>query len=125
MHALRVKKCFETCCGILLGPQNISCFESLFIPDFFGIRERTGHIYVKKDLVGHAREEPYRFQVIARDEKGTGPFTNTAFVEITILPAANSPPVWVIPPKDNATIEVLEVCWYKNCILPLPNFFSL
>lgn len=47
---------------------------------------------------------------MARDEGGSGPFNSTAKVTIIVLEATNSPPEWTIPPLDNMTINVLEVC---------------
>ena len=75
--------------------------------DFFGVRPYTGRVFVKKDLVYHTGI--YNFEVMATDERGQGPFTAIARVTIEVLPSANSPPIWIIPPKDNATIYVLEV----------------
>ena len=51
----------------------------------------------------------YSFIVTAQDEDGNGPYTHTAFVEIKVLEATNSPPRWIIPPDQNMTVPVLEV----------------
>lgn len=73
---------------------------------FFSIAPKSGRIRVEKSLLRNAGI--YRFVVTAQDEDGNGPYTHTAYVEITVLEATNSPPRWVIPPIQNMTISVLE-----------------
>lgn len=84
----------------------LSCHITYF-SDFFAVNRYTGQVYVQKSLVFYTGT--YMFQVEARDEDGQGPFRGYANITIIVLPAANTAPVWVIPPKDNETIYVLEV----------------
>ena len=85
------------------------------ISDLFDVREQTGKVFVKKDLVRNVGT--YKFNVQARDLRGAG-FPANASVTVIVKPSSNSPPEWVIPPIDNMTIYVLEVrkewCQQKN-----------
>lgn len=44
-------------------------------------------------------------------------FNTTANVTVIVFEAANSQPIWVIPPKTNMTIEVLEVSFISDYVL--------
>lgn len=79
-----------------------------FIADFFAIDPTNGRIRVDRSLLRNSGT--YIFHIMARDEGGSGPFNSTAKVTIIVLEATNSPPEWTIPPIDNMTINVLEVC---------------
>ncbi|KAJ8318933.1 hypothetical protein KUTeg_004024 [Tegillarca granosa] len=70
--------------------------------DFFALNPQTGRIRVSKSLL--RQTGTYRFQVMASDAK----YNTTANVTVIVFEAANSQPIWVIPPKTNMTIEVLE-----------------
>ncbi|KAL3876984.1 hypothetical protein ACJMK2_034754 [Sinanodonta woodiana] len=74
--------------------------------DYFEVGARSGRISVKKSLL--RKVGTYKFQVQARDQLGAGIFTAIANVTIRVLDAANAPPEWVIPPRENMTIDVLE-----------------
>ncbi|XP_071128543.1 cadherin-87A-like isoform X4 [Mytilus edulis] len=73
---------------------------------FFSIAEKSGRIRVAKSLLRNSGV--YTFIVQARDQDGSGPYTHTAHVQITVLEATNSPPRWIIPPDQNMTVSVLE-----------------
>lgn len=79
-----------------------------FNADFFAIEPTNGRIRVDRSLLRNSGT--YVFHIMARDEGGSGPFNSTAKVTIIVLEATNSPPEWTIPPLDNMTINVLEVC---------------
>ena len=66
-----------------------------------------GEVFVKRSVQGYV--DTYKFQVEARDEDGQGPFSSYANVTVHVLPAGNTAPIWVVPPRDNETIYVLEV----------------
>ncbi|KAK3593636.1 hypothetical protein CHS0354_025527 [Potamilus streckersoni] len=70
--------------------------------DYFQVGARSGRISVKKSLL--RKVGTYKFQVQAHD----GIFTAIANITIRVLDAANAPPEWVIPPRENMTIDVLE-----------------
>ncbi|KAK6187126.1 hypothetical protein SNE40_005218 [Patella caerulea] len=79
--------------------------------DYFAVGKQSGKVTVDKSLVGRSGE--YRFEVEVRDRDGVPLYlTATATVIITVLPATNSPPVWVYPPYENMTIDVLESQYY-------------
>ena len=70
------------------------------------MRQQFGRIFVKKSLVRSTGT--YQFYVQATDKVGSGCSKNASVV-VKVMPSANAPPVWVIPPIDNMTIYVLEV----------------
>ncbi|KAL4240786.1 Protocadherin-16 [Mactra antiquata] len=73
--------------------------------DFFDVRQEAGRVYLKSSVLRNVGT--YVFYVQAVDLFGTG-FATNASVTVDVLPSANAPPVWVIPPIDNMTIYVLE-----------------
>ncbi|XP_060576432.1 cadherin-87A-like isoform X2 [Ruditapes philippinarum] len=73
--------------------------------DFFDVRREFGRVYVKRSLVRHTGT--YRFFIRATDNVGSGCSKNTTVI-VKVMPSANAPPIWVIPPIDNMTIFVLE-----------------
>ena len=69
----------------------------------------SGRIIVRQQGL-RDKEGDYVFYVSAKDLNGDPLAHNdTAKVTIHVLQATNSPPKWTIPPRDNLTIEVLEV----------------
>ena len=80
--------------------------SSILFLDFFDVNP-FGEVFVKRSVQGYV--DTYKFQVEARDEDGQGPFSSYANVTVHVLPAGNTAPIWVVPPRDNETIYVLEV----------------
>ncbi|XP_067673629.1 cadherin-87A-like [Haliotis asinina] len=74
---------------------------------YFDVGATSGRITVNQGLRG--KDGTYVFYVMGKDLNGAPAGLNdTAKVTIKVLKATNSPPVWVIPPLQNYTIEVLE-----------------
>ncbi|XP_071106393.1 cadherin-87A-like [Haliotis cracherodii] len=74
---------------------------------YFDVGTTSGRITVNQSLRDKAGT--YVFYVMAKDLNGEAAGLNdTAKVTIIVLEATNSPPVWVIPPRQNYSIEVLE-----------------
>ncbi|XP_064641440.1 cadherin-87A-like [Lineus longissimus] len=76
------------------------------VKDFFNVNGTTGRITVNKSLIGESYS--HRFNVMARDGFGSGKFSVSASVTISVIDANNKPPVFVHPPLGNYTISVLE-----------------
>ncbi len=78
-----------------------------YISDFFRVDRNTGLITTTRSLNGSSGI--YNLTVVVRSTDG-GNVQDIATVQITVLEATNSPPVWIFPNELNQTLDVLEVC---------------
>ena len=70
------------------------------------MKSELGRVYVDKPLIG--KYGTYKFYVQAQDNLGQG-FVTNASVTVEVMRSSNVPPYFVVPPRDNMTIFVLEV----------------
>ncbi|XP_064617342.1 cadherin-87A-like [Liolophura sinensis] len=89
--------------------QNNLVFEyaNTSINAMFYIDPALGFVEPARSLQGRANT--YEMPIVVKDNGGRNPYKmDTAVLRIVVQAVTNHPPIWVIPPRDNMTIFVLE-----------------